>query len=325
VRVALDAQGRAIVTSSKAASSEIAVRRVKPDGEIDASFSYDGNPPGIAGSTGFPMNLAVASSDKLVVVSRYTDGTPANVQGVVQLFDANAAPDTTWKPGGRRLLLPVQAFPSALTLYRVLVDAQGRFVLGGNSCPGTIPPTCLAVLARLTPQGDDDATFGASGVAQLDFGDQPDRQGIHDIALDRSGQIVGVGTNNFSSRGIVLRLNGADGTPDTTFGPMGRREVDLGNGSQRFMAVAIDTAGRIVVVGRSNDDISRTDGGTVVNRLRFDGAGNRDASFGSAIVRGAAIDPRAALTADDQLVVASGVYRNGASGPIDVAVHRFWP
>jgi hypothetical protein len=185
------------------------------------------------------------------------------------------------------------------------------------------------MVGRFTAAGDYDTTFGdvkgsaRSGVSELGFGGTlgtaTNFERFNATALDSAGNVIAVGNTNDYAQASVARFKGSDGTPDTTFATTGGVAIDLGGSSQSLNSVLIDSSGRIVAAGTSSD------GTLLVQRVRFDATGNRDASFGKTAFRAPGYSVYGALTADDQLVVANTVYRSGTTGPVDLVVSRFWP
>jgi len=105
-------------------------------------------------------------------------------------------------------------------------------------------------LARVTPIGSMDASFGTSGKVYWDSGWGND--GGWDIEVQDDGKIVAVGTSRLESAShlTVLRFD-TDGTPDVTFGHNGLSTINFGvNSYGRGLVIQPD--GKIVVVGNSD-------------------------------------------------------------------------
>jgi uncharacterized delta-60 repeat protein len=102
---------------------------------------------------------------------------------------------------------------------------------------------------------------------------------------------------------LVLRYL-ADGTPDPTFGTAGRVATDLAGGLDVANAVAIDAAGRIVVVGTSQAAAGGTGQGGFV--VRYLPTGALDPSFPQVRTERSPFDEYRAvqLAADGSIVVA---------------------
>jgi uncharacterized delta-60 repeat protein len=128
-----------------------------------------------------------------------------------------------------------------------LVQDDGRIVLVGTGQPQGVTQA-LMVLTRLTPGGATDPTFADNGSAFLGLG-APTTAATGAFAPD--GKIVLGGTTIDPAKpadpfgDVVLRRN-SDGTPDTTFSPSSRREVNFGG---ILTGVAVQASGKIVFVG----------------------------------------------------------------------------
>jgi len=133
---------------------------------------------------------------------------------------------------------------------------------------------CLAPLAHSRP-GDLDPTFGNSGKVVTYFGGH---DSISDIAIQNDGKIVAAGTHNFRS-GFVLARYQQNGTLDPSFGKDGVAYTNFEGINQdecECSAIAIDSLGRIVVVGGVGSDYTKD---FAVTRYLADGS--LDASFGN--------------------------------------------
>lgn len=107
------------------------------------------------------------------------------------------------------------------------VLSDGSILLAGQAADaGAGVGSSDFAVAKLTPSGALDSTFGAGGVAVIHSSGADDA--ARSIAVEPNGQIVAVGSfvSDTSSFEIV-RLN-ADGTPDTAFGTNGLLTPDFG-------------------------------------------------------------------------------------------------
>lgn len=140
-----------------------------------------------------------------------------------------------------------------------IIQPDGKIVVFGTTAIVTSGPFNDAII-RLNTDGSRDNTFGQSGKILPNFD-------VTDIAQQADGKIVAVGQNGNSDYYIV-RYN-LDGTLDNSFSLDGI--VTLGDGFNYAANVAIQTDGKIVVVG------SKTSIAIGVIRLNTDG--NFDLSF----------------------------------------------
>jgi len=130
--------------------------------------------------------------------------------------------------------------------FAVKVQSDGKVLVGGQS---GVYPVFHAALARYTANGRLDRTFGMGGktTAALD----PGGDGVQAIALQSDGKIVTAGSvihDNFLLAFSVGRFN-PDGTLDVTFGNNGSVQTTFGDSAAEGNDVALQTDGRIIVVG----------------------------------------------------------------------------
>src|SRR6266542_1973294 len=136
--------------------------------------------------------------------------------------------------------------------------------------------------AQYGPDGTLDPSFGTAGVVRISH-DPTLGSTASDVALQQDGKVVLAGREFGAVSGsslfdiAVARLN-PDGTRDTSFGGGdGVVYLDLQGQQDEAAAVAVDSAGRIVVAGRSWVVLGNSD--AVVVRLLPDGS--PDPSFGN--------------------------------------------
>ena len=151
-------------------------------------------------------------------------------------------------------------------------------LLGGATNPGNSPGVLYGAdqlaLARYTPQGALDGTFGDGGKVVLDGGTMV--EAIRALALDPDGTIVAAGFVDGEHRGNLLCARFRhDGTLDPTFGQGGMTVTDFGSKSDRLEAVALQPDGWIVAAGQV-----ATEPNADFAAVRYDPQGRLDPSFG---------------------------------------------
>lgn len=122
-----------------------------------------------------------------------------------------------------------------------------------------------------------DTTFSDDGKQTIDFGTSGDV--ARAVAIQADGKIVDAGYSYFLSAYVfaVARYN-SDGSLDTTFSGDGKETTDVGPASDYAFAVAIQTDGKIVLTGYTNDGTNGHDDFAVV---RYNNDGSLDSSFSS--------------------------------------------
>jgi uncharacterized delta-60 repeat protein len=197
----------------------------------------------------------------------------------------------------------------------VAIDPSGRAVVAGSAL--TFETGSNFALARYSPGGALDTSFGEGGIALTQVGSAAPRA----VAIQPDGKIVAVGPAADSGRPVVVRYTG-DGILDPTFGGDGIVDAMVaGLSLDDPQDVAVQPDGKILVaVGARSSGVSAH--AFAVLRLdpdgsldtTFDGDGVATASFGS----GSAVSGALAVQADGRIVAA------GYSGsPTSVAVARF--
>ena len=260
-------------------------------------------------------SVAVQADGKVVAVgSRYTsrstapgDDYSSSQDIVVERRNVDGSPDASFGAGGVALI-PLVSGADALDGRGVAVTVQpdGKILVLGsaNTRDSSIGSTSINdfVVARLTPGGGLDTSFGGVGYRVIDFtpagttGDTYDSPAS--LALAPGGKIVVAGSTytpgalvsgtfvDGSQDMAVARLN-ADGSLDGTFGGDGKEVVafDLGGGKGESVAsVLVGGDGKVVLVGTADvaDVIVGTDpessSDIAVARLNADGT--PDGTFG---------------------------------------------
>jgi len=222
-RLAATAAAAAALTMSSPAATAA-------PGGLDPAFGNAGIAR-IQGPAGADAAIAVAiDAQGRVVTVGYADNGSYNAVAITR-HRADGTLDPTFNGTGTRVLTGTLTG----TAYAVAIDAAGRILVGGIH-------QAAPVVIRLLADGSNDPAYGTGGIAPAP-GTNIYPQAI---AIDAAGRAVFTGsiTNGYN----VARLN-ADGTPDNTFGGAGFATTNMGTGEDYPYAIAIDSAGRILVAG----------------------------------------------------------------------------
>jgi uncharacterized delta-60 repeat protein/uncharacterized repeat protein (TIGR01451 family) len=319
--VAIDSHGRIVAGGFEynGTDYDFAAVRLNPDGTLDTSFGTGGKMvTGVYVSARNIANAVAIDPQDRVILAGYSQVPGSDADFAVVRLTAAGALDTTFNTTGK-LAYNVAGIAHDDRAYGVGVDSQGRIVAGGYVNNGTFSDNDFAV-ARFTPTGGIDTTFGNSGRTVTNIGYNDLAMGL---AVDGQDRIVLGGYSNIIS-GSAFDFEAARYTPagvlDTSFGIGGETRLDVTSGQSDYaQAVAIDPAGNIMMGGAANHGFAvarLTPNGTV--DPTFGNNGSRITSFSpdDAFVDGVAVDQLGR-------VVAAGDTRNTVSSNEHIAVARY--
>jgi uncharacterized delta-60 repeat protein len=237
-------------------------------GEFDPAFGTDGAvTTDFNGTADYAANLAVQPNDGKIIVVGYTTSETTGYDFAVARYNANGTLDSTFgtdpdRPG--RVTIDFDSpedYGASVTIL-----SNGQILLAGATYNVTAGRYDFAV-ARLTSYGALDSSFGGDGLVTVGFdgvGASPSRWNFR--ALPQGDKIIVIGGLD-GYQGLV-RLNGADGSVDTSFGEDGDGGVFIPVGGWYNQADAVvQSDGKIVVAGER---------GLV---LRLDSDGRPDSTF----------------------------------------------
>jgi uncharacterized delta-60 repeat protein len=291
-------------------------------GDLDPSFggfSHDG----VATQYGYPMDggergMAIQPDGKIVMAGYTSLGI------LVMRYLPDGTPDPTFGGGDGAVAL---LHPSVVTRATdVAIQADGRIVVAGWADTGPAD----YMLARLTPSGYLDPSFGSGGWVLTDFSDDTDQ--AYSVVIQSDGKIIAAGRSligndyDFSA----ARYN-PNGTLDMSFGGDGLVTVGFGklgpDNNEACYDIALDSSGRLVMVGGGTDvwttgtfDIARlTTSGSL--DVTFNTFGRKHWDVGPDNTQASAV----AIAPDGKIVVAgSQVYFNSSQSGEAYAA-RFLP
>ncbi|TMK83486.1 MAG: hypothetical protein E6G46_03140, partial [Actinobacteria bacterium] len=205
--------------------------------------------------------------------------------------------------------------------FAVAIQKDGKIVVAGLAHIGTINEIAIV---RYLNDGTLDGSFGGGdGKVTTPIGSGAQANAI---ALQANGKIVvaGYGTPHATPHFAVARYN-SNGTLDPTFNGSGTALTSFHPASDSATGVAVQTDGKIVLVGNS------TDGTPHIALARFNANGTPDSSFGSGgktepnVESGAALGNAVAVQSNGKIVIAGGspngllAVRLNANGSPDTA------
>ena len=298
------------------AVSLAAVADARADGMLDPGFGNGGlvTTHFSQFAQDYASSLVVLPDGRAVAVG-YTSPNLATSGMAAARYLVSGALDTTFGSGG----LVTVFFPTppgttgGASAQSALLQADGRLVLIGamGSSP---PPANRFALARLSPDGSLDPSFGTGGLVTTSIGNSA--QATAGV-LQPDGRIVAVGYLTFGGTIAAARYN-TDGSLDPTFGSGGTVLLSQLSGFFRMRDVALQPDGKLLIAGTH---ISAVHDFAVVRLLpdgtldpTFDGDGLVTSDFGASEIGSSVI-----VLADGRIVL------GGDRSPGDFALVRYLP
>lgn len=231
---------------------QTALIRYNPDGSLDTSFGSGGIVITLLGNGSNDYNItnsvALQPDGKIVTGgSYYPFGSFMAFDMTFRRYNTDGSLDASFAGGGQ-MVIP-SLFSEGINAVAVLPDDK---ILGAGSS-GTSSMADI-VLLRLNSDGSSDNSFAQNGRAttSLDVMDSAVA-----MAAQPNGKITVTGLSRSSPGGPALAAvaaYNADGSLDTSFSNDGKLIFGFGNPSENSgRAIALDSLGRIVIAGSSND------------------------------------------------------------------------
>ena len=273
--VAINSSGQIIAGgySNPVSSNGFALARYDATGSLDTSFGSDGIQNTTIGTWGSAYSIAIDPLTRKIIAG----GASHRTAFTVARYNENGTLDTTF--GTNLTGIETTTVGTDAYIQSVAIDGSGKIVVGGYA---RIASRARFALARYNANGSIDTSFNESSPGSNDGGVETTTIGnnsyLSSIAIDSSGRIVAGGHSN-SGTGYIFTLAryNETGTLDTTFGTNlnGIETTTIGNSSY-IQSIAIDSSGRIVAGGYSNNG-----SGEVFTLARFSSNGTLDTSFGT--------------------------------------------
>ena len=187
---------------------DFAAVRYLSNGTIDATFGVGGKVSTDFGDQNFDRARSAAlQADGRIVAAGFAISQNGGVQNfAVARYTSSGVLDTTFSRDGKTQIDFGNCCQSAT---KVLLQSDGKIITVGGSNGESSDDDFL--LARLSPRGSPDTTFGVGGQVRTSFGDL--NGGANGAALQSNGKIVAVGFQaNFNSQranfALARYLNG---------------------------------------------------------------------------------------------------------------------
>jgi uncharacterized delta-60 repeat protein len=255
--IAVQADGRVVVvgtSNSGSGNSEFAVARFNDDGSLDNSFGVGGLvTTSFSGGDDVGSGIAVQADGRVVVVGTSDNGSGASELAVAR-FNLDGSLDNSFSGDGRVTL----SFTAGDDVGSgIAVQSDGKIVVVGTT--DDLSNTWFAV-ARFTVNGSLDNSFGGDGTVISRSKINGDDMGSGN-AVQSDDRTVVVGSSDDGSgewRFVVARFNIDASFPDPV-GSSGKAITSFSAGDDIGSGIAIQSDGRIVVVGTADDGSGDSD------------------------------------------------------------------
>ncbi|HXI93524.1 MAG TPA: HYR domain-containing protein [Blastocatellia bacterium] len=258
--VVLQGDGKLVAVGSD--GSDFALARYNSDGSLDGTFGSGGRvTTDFSGGIDQAFAVVIDSNGNSVVAGSATNTSTMNPTGTdfaIARYTSAGALDVTFGVGGK-VVSDFNNNNDQATAMKL--DANGKIVLAGRAFSPGAPPATPGTsfdfaVARYNTDGSLDLTFGTGGKTTTDFFGGSDQATA--VAVQGDGKIVaaGVASNCNVGNNFALARYNTNGVLDSGFGTAGKLTTDFTGGDDRASALAVQTDGKIVVAGTTNDSTS---------------------------------------------------------------------
>jgi uncharacterized delta-60 repeat protein len=307
-------------------SNGFAVARLNPDGSSDSTFGSGGMVTTQFAGNGAAADTVALQSDGKIVVAGVSDQGSGPTFALAR-YNTNGSLDAGFGPGGKVTSSIVGGIDS-LTL-----QSDGTIVAAGGQ--GGLTVQSVHTVARYTPAGTLDSTFGANGTASLGVA-VPVPYPLANVLVESGGRIVvavTVSVSDVFDRAALVGLTNT-GASDATFGTMGQVLTTIpGPVGVEPATVLIQPDGKILVASTLylQQGSFTSSGSTAFALARYNPDSTLDTAFGSGgRVTTSFGDPSEAsvtsafLLPDGKILVA-GAVSIFSTGSTQLALARYTP
>lgn len=271
---ALQSDGKIIVvgnTYSYAAGSSFLIVRYLPNGDVDTSFGDSGHVTTLVGNHCSAQGVAVQTDGKIVVAgSTYAPDDDSNSTDImITRYNTDGTLDSTFDFDGIKVI----NLDSTQSINALLIQNDGKIIVGGLFTLLTNPNLDTFGLARFNTNGSLDVTFGSNGFV---YTPNIYRGEIMDLKFIGNEGIIAVGRGLITDDYILVRYT-SNGEVVNSFGTNGNGIIKEAYNNIALLYKCVVSA---------NNDIyaaGATYNGTKYNGfcVKYNSAGIIDATFGT--------------------------------------------
>lgn len=299
--------------------------RYNDNGSLDPTFGDGGQVVTEFSNSVDAAYAVVIQPDGKIIAAGYATADPTQNFALAR-YNTNGSLDATFGSGGKVTTDFSNRYDKA---YALALQPDGRIVVAGYAT-NSITAEDFA-LARYNTDGSLDTTFGSGGKITTDFYGGLDEALAVAVQVDGKILVTGGSYSGSTDYDFALARYNTDGTPDTSFGTLGKTTTDFFSGADEANAIAIQPDGKIVLAGGAENGAGPAypDFGLV----RYNANGSLDSTFGNGglvvtsfnggndTVRGVAVLPNGKIIAAGNAAAFSGgdfaLARYNSDGTLD--------
>jgi uncharacterized delta-60 repeat protein len=253
VKMALQSDGKIVVLAfHDDVTTGAYIIRYNTDGTLDNSYANQGT---LSLDGDYTEDFFLDSSDNLIAHISYDIDSTNPSEKLVKFSSNNGS-----------VISSVSTVDNAYSIIGALADGKILLLNSKNEDFN---------FARYLSSGSIDTNYGSEGKVVVDFNDQIEY--AMDIVVQPDGKVVvaGVSSNGVNDDFFVARYN-HDGSLDNSFANHGKVTTDFQGSNDIARAVALQSDGKIVVVGYTDVDTHKD-----IAIARYNTNGTLDTSFDS--------------------------------------------
>jgi uncharacterized delta-60 repeat protein len=242
--MAMQADGKIVVAgdTSPTESRYMAVTRLMPDGQLDATFGAGGKQTVAIGSNSSATGIAI-QPDGFIVLAGFVEN--GNDFGAARMTPIGQL-DLAFGIGGHQT---IDFGSQSDNCWGLALTGDGRIILSGFSIQ-PVTGRDFAV-AALTAEGELDGSFGISGKQTIDFGSEQDT--CYAMAVQPNGGLIlgGYTYQTATEYDFATAWVSSTGQLDSSIGAAGRVTTDLGSVDEWIGTLLVQPDGNVIAVGTS--------------------------------------------------------------------------
>jgi uncharacterized delta-60 repeat protein len=267
--IALQLDGKVVVSgyTDNGNDTDFAVARYNSNGLLDPAFGANGKiTTDINLSDDIANALAIQTDGKIIVVGYSFNN--ADTDFALVRYNSNGSLDSTFDADGKVTTNVGSAIDDAKS---VILQNDSKIIVVGDSYNNSDKDISII---RYNSNGSVDNAFGNSGIVKTDINLSDDEANSVIVQSDGKLLVCGESYNGQDTDFFLVRYN-INGNLDTSFDSDGKVTTDFGASNDSASSIAVQTNGKIIVIGVRRISIFSSD----IAIARFNLNGLLDTSF----------------------------------------------